>query len=154
MQESGPTGLLIGHFQGKPVGPQADWALSGQACGIISRQYNFKASLWGPKLTGHFQGKACAPSLCDRSPTVSHQNLMWQHHTKSICISTHTSKQNPAAGSCPFLRFWCCVSGRVQTCRERGTDLQLAAELLDHAVTVQPDSCAHLQAFHHKELEQ
>jgi len=65
-----------------------------------------------------------------------------------------TSKQNPASGLCLFLLFWCCASERVEICRERDTNLQLAAELLDHAVTVQHDSCAHLQTFQQKEIEQ
>lgn len=39
-------------------------------------------------------------------------------------------------------------------CRERNADLQLAAELLDHAVAMQHHSSAHLQAFQHKETEQ
>jgi len=64
LQESGPTGLLIGHFQGRLLGLQANRALSGQACGIIGRHSNFKASMWGPKLTGHFQGKPLEPQAC------------------------------------------------------------------------------------------
>ena len=113
--------MLLGRLQGKPVGLQADWARSGQASGIMNRQYNFKASLWNPELTEHFQSKPSAPKLVWWvANSQSSQCVIWQHHTKSIRISMHMSKQNPASGSCTFLLLWHCVSeqaGRgTQTC--------------------------------------